>query len=284
MSEGRAAQIVAICNQKGGVGKTTIAYNLAAGLAGTFTAKVLAVDLDGQCSLTSIALRGEDGGKGVFEVMKGEARAADVIRHVPSPIGEEYDLLAGNEALNVADALFQADPARAHLVEQGLAPIRDRYDWIIIDTPPSLGTALMNGLTAADFCVVVCQADKLSLDSLSNFYKTFAGVKTYCNRGLNIDGILLNRYDPRLCISRLMAKKLADAANVLQTRIYAAKIRECVAVKEAQAKCKPVTEIDEGRNNAAKDLDAFIGEAFRSPYEDEADEDNEFEEALNGKI
>lgn len=244
-------QVIAIINRKGGVGKTATAQALGAGLLRR-GARVLFIDLDSQTNLT-YGLNADQTGHDVMEVLTGACRTTDAIQHT-----EQGDILAGAESLAAADATIDGT-GKEYRLREALEGLNDRYDYVIIDTPAALGTLTVNALTAADSVIIPVQADEYSLQGIGQLHKAITAVRKYCNHDLKIDGILITRYSARSILSRDMQSNLQDVAAALDTRLYSVPIRECVAVKEAQA-CKQDIFTYAPRSNAAKDYSAFIDE------------------------
>ena len=141
------------------------------------------------------------------------------------------------------------------------SPASGWWDYIIIDTPPALGTLTVNALTACDSVIIPSQADIYSLQGVGQLIQTIQTVKKYCNNRLFIRGFLLVRYSSRTVISRDMTDLLEDTAHQLNTRLYKTKIRECVAIKESQAKHQDIFTYA-SKSNAAEDYDNLINEIF----------------------
>lgn len=248
------AKIIAVAIQKGGQGKTTSAAALGAGLALRGN-KVLFVDLDAQGNL-SYAL-GADAtgltGRSALEVLQGVTSAADAIQHTP-----QGDIIASSPALAGADTTISATGKEYRLAE-ALEPIAGNYDYIILDTPPSLGILTINALTAAAEAVIPAQADMFSLQGIGQLWQTIQAIRKYCNPGLKIAGILLTRYNGRAVISREVKEMLSQTAAQMKTKVYSSRIRECTALKEAVAVKKDIYSYAP-RSNAAMDYNAFIDE------------------------
>ena len=217
---------IAIINQKGGVGKSTTAAQLASGLS-LKGYKTLSIDLDAQGNLTYSFGASTDGAT-ALGVLTGEVKTADAIQHT-----EQGDIIPANKALSGADASI-SDTGKEYRLKEALELISGQYDYCIIDTPPALGILTVNALTACDSVVIPAQADIYSLQGIEQLAETIKPVKKYCNPALTIEGILLTRYSPRSVLSRDIADLAGQLAEKLGTKLFTATIREAVAVKEAQ--------------------------------------------------
>ena len=247
-------KILAITNQKGGVAKTTTAYALGAGLS-LRGYKVLFVDMDAQTNLSYVMEAEASGlaGNSTLELLEGRASAAAAIQHTP-----HGDIIAASPALAGADAVL-TQVGKEYRLKEALEPLQGLYDYIIIDTPPALGILTVNALTACNGCIIPAQADIYSLQGISQLHNTLQTVKKYCNRDLKVLGILLTRYNGRAIISREVAEMIEQAADQMQSKLYRSKIRECTALKEAQA-CRENIFTYAPSSNAAADYTAFIDE------------------------
>lgn len=247
------ARITAIVNQKGGVGKTSTAAALAAGLhdAGY---KVLTIDADAQGNLTFI--RGVDPDKGLYDAMTGSGAIGKLI--VPT---EKGDFLAGGPALAGADVKF-TKTGREYILKGLLDPLRDTYSHIVIDCPPQLGILAINALTAADDIIIPICADILSLQGLGQLYETIDTVKKYCNPSLRVAGLLMCRYTNRATLNRNIAEVMEQQAGAAGVPMYETKIREGVAVKEAQTMRQSLFDTHP-KAKATADYAAFIKEYLK---------------------
>jgi chromosome partitioning protein len=190
------SRIIAIANQKGGVGKTTSAVNLAAALAAT-PKKVLLVDLDPQGNATMAA--GFDKRElehSITELLLGESAIEQVLRRSE----EGFDLIPGNIDLTAAEIQLM----------QALEPIRDNYDFIIIDCPPSLSLLTLNALAAADGIIVPMQCEYFALEGLSSLINTINALKQKLNPALEIDGIIRTMYDVRNNLANAVSNELTQ--------------------------------------------------------------------------
>ena len=243
----------AISNRKGGVGKTATAHALGAGLRRRGY-KVLFVDLDSQCNLTDAL--GIDKGKveaSSLDVLEGSSKASEAILQT-----EGGDLLPASPDLAKADRIIDGVGSEYKLKE-ALQSISRRYDYIIIDTPPALGVLTVNALTASNKVIIPAQADLYSLQGIEQLYGTIGAVKLFTNKKLQTDGILVTRYCGRSIISKDYKSNLEEVANLIDSKVYKTPIRECIAVREAQATHTDIFSYS-SRSNAAKDYEAFIEE------------------------
>lgn len=220
------SKVIAIVNQKGGVGKSTTAQALAAGLS-LKGYKTLSIDLDAQGNLTYTTGAKTDGAT-ALGVLTGELKLKDAIQHTHSG-----DIVAANKALSGADA-FIADTGKEYKLKESLESVKTAYDYIIIDTPPALGILTINALTACDSVIIPAQADIYSLQGIEQLAETMKPVKKYCNPGLTIEGIVLTRYSSRSILSREIAELAEQLAAKLGTKLFKTTIREAIAVKESQ--------------------------------------------------
>jgi chromosome partitioning protein len=219
--------IIAIINQKGGVGKSTTAHALGAGLF-TRGRRVLFVDMDAQGNL-SHSLKAEDDFPTLLEVLTGQVAAKGALQQ-----GESGDFIAAGQGLAAADTLL-SQTGKEFKLKEALASLAENYDVVLLDTPPSLGVLTVNALTAASRALVPAQADIYSIQGVMQLMDTVDAVKRYCNPQLKIAGILLTRYTPRTILTRDLTDMLAETAEKLGTKVFDAKIRETVILREAQA-------------------------------------------------
>lgn len=219
-------KIIGIVNQKGGVGKSTTAAALAAGLF-IKGEKVLSVDLDAQGNLTG-TLRADTEGATALGVLTGEVKAADAVRET-----DTGDVIPSSPMLAGADAYIEG-VGKEYRLKEALETLAGRYDYIVIDTPPALGILTVNALTASTGIVIPAQADIYSLQGIGRLYDTITPIRKYTNAALAIHGILLTRYSTRNVLSREAREMAEQMAERMGTKVFEATIREAVAVKEAQ--------------------------------------------------
>ena len=221
-------KITAITNQKGGVGKTPVCAALLSCLHQR-GARVLGVDLDPQGSLGfSLGLDIEHGAT-VYDIFRGAAQPEEVIRQT-----DICDILPSNILLSAAELEFNK-PGREFLLKAALSKIQDQYDYIVIDTPPALNILTVNAYVASDSLIIPMAPEVLSLLGVSQIKETIESVRNYYNSRLQVLGILLNRFNARLNLSREMLELAQQIAAQLQTKVFQAKIRSSVSAAEAPA-------------------------------------------------
>lgn len=248
------SKIISIVNQKGGVGKTTTTGALSTGLKNKGN-KTLMIDLDPQCNLTYSTGLNADNSPNIYNVLVDSVNIKDTII-----TSEQGDIVPSGLQLAVADKNI-TETGKEFRLQEALEGIKDNYDYIIIDTPPQLNILTINALTASDSVIITTQADIYSVQGVGNLNNTIQAVKKYCNQALKIDGILITRYNKRTIISRQMAELLEETADKLSTKVYNTKIRECIALKEAQAMKEDIYSYAPG-SNATDDYMNFVMEVL----------------------
>jgi chromosome partitioning protein len=222
-------KIITITNQKGGTGKTTTASALVAGLHQR-NARVLGIDLDPQGNLGfSLGLELADNTPTIFDVLKGDIGITAAI--VPTEYG---DVLPSDITLSASDVEFTA-PRREFLLTQQINLVRSQYDFVVIDTPPSLNLLTVNAYVASTSLIVPMEAEILSLVGITQLKETIEAVRDSFNPQLEVLGILLNKYNPRLSLSRDVLDMAEQVAQQLDSQVLKPKIRRSVGVAAAPA-------------------------------------------------
>lgn len=232
------ARIIAIANQKGGVGKTTTAVNLAAALA-SLGKKVLLVDSDPQGNATSGSgiPRGESR-KTLYDVIAGTQELKDVV--LPTDIATLWVVPADKNLAGAEIELVDAD-SREKRLKEVLDPARPYFDYILIDCPPSLGLLTLNGLTAADSLLVPVQCEYYALEGVTELFDTLARIRRGLNPNLAIEGLLLTMFDERTNLSTAVAQ---DLKSFYGNQVFKTMIPRNVRLAEAPSYGKPIIVYD----------------------------------------
>ncbi len=233
------SRVIAIANQKGGVGKTTTAINLGACLA-VAERKTLLIDMDPQGNATSGV--GVDRGaieSSVYEVLvDGAALPGAIVRNVHFPY---LDVVPSSRDLVGAEVELVGRPERELLLRHALENVRHEYEFVLVDCPPSLGLLTLNTLAAADAVLIPIQCEFYALEGLSQLLNTVRLVQRNLNPRLQIDGVLLTMYDQRLNLSRQVAD---EAQEYFGSRVYRTAIPRNVRLAEAPSFGKPIVVYD----------------------------------------
>ncbi len=249
-------KIIAVANQKGGVGKTTTSVNLAASLAAT-RARVLLVDMDpqGNATMGSGVNKHEVEASGC-EVLLGEQPIREVM--VPSPEGG-YMVLPGNGDLTAAEVSLMGMDDRQRRLADALGEVRGEFDYIIIDCPPALNMLTVNALAAADGVLIPMQCEYYALEGLSALLNTIERVRESVNPELAIEGLLRTMFDPR---NKLSGEVSAQLTEHFGDKVYRTVIPRNVRLAEAPSYGLPVMKHDRGSRGALAHL-ALAGEILR---------------------
>lgn len=239
--------------QKGGCGKTTTTHELASQLK-KMGKKCLAIDIDPQQNLSRCSGSELVGYCSALEMLRKECSAEDAIQNTSN-----YDIIPSNKSLKKADREF-TQPGDIFLLKKALKSVKDKYDFILIDTPPNLGILPQMALTAADYVIVPLEASANSLQGMGQLQEMIDQVKEdNFNTDLKTLGILLTRFTDRMIFNRVIKEQLEEIAKDMNTEVFETYIRESVAVKESQGYMKSLVEYSPD-SNPASDYQKFTYE------------------------
>jgi chromosome partitioning protein len=243
------AHIIAIANHKGGVGKTTAALNIAAGVA-MRGYSVLLIDMDAQANLTD-TLHLAERRPNIYDVLRGEAMQ-------PIAITEKLHAVPSTLDLAAAEAELTTAIGRERLLLSALQPLSGAYDYVIIDTAPTLGLLTINALTAADAVIIPMQAEYYAIKGIKGLTDIIANVQRVVNKGLHIGGVIISQYDTRTTLHRQMRDAIAAQFG---TAVFSTPVRKGIAIAEAQAAGMDVFTYDAesaGAEDYGKVVDEFL--------------------------
>lgn len=244
--------IICITNQKGGVGKTTTALAMAAALKDRGY-RVLFIDADPQGNATDTYKARIKSSATLYDLLFENEQVEECIQKT-----EYGDIIAGDPLLKDAGKHLDGVSGSYRLKER-IEPIRDAYDYILVDTPPSLGALLTNALTACDRVIIPITAERYGIQGMSQLQQTLLDIKKYTNPGLVVDGFLVVRYKTRTNLARTLREALAEVAGQMNTKMYETTIRESTKAAEAQAARVNLFEYAP-RSTTALDYDNFMKE------------------------
>lgn len=228
------SKIIVVANQKGGVGKTTTAVNLAACMAVT-EVPTLIIDMDPQSNATSgLGIELSDSEASIYDVLINDTEVNDVIRKSELPL---LDILPSSAKLVGAEIELVPALARETILKGALATVNGEYEYVFIDCPPSLGLLTLNSLTAADSVLVTVQCEYFALEGLSQLLNTIRLVQKSLNSSLEIEGFLITMFDSRLNLSRQVADEIRE---YFKEKVFNTVINRNVKLGEAPSYGKPI--------------------------------------------
>ena len=237
-------KIIALANQKGGVGKTTTTINLAASLA-ALEKTVLIVDADPQANSSSgVGIDVKKSHSTIYEGLIGEKTISEVIMKT---VFDKIDIVPSHINLVGAELEMVHLPNRENKLREFLSDVKDKYDYILIDCSPSLGIITVNALTAADSVMIPVQCEYFALEGLSKLLNTIKIIKSKLNQALEIEGFLLTMYDSRL---RLHNQIYEDVKHHFQELVFTSVIHRNVTLSESQSHALPALMYDAGSRGA----------------------------------
>jgi len=248
-------KVIAIANQKGGVSKTSSACAFAAGLKRKGY-RVLAIDMDPQGNLSDHVAADSDTDTTIFELLKLNATPDAVIQHL-----DVFDIIPANIELAAAETEI-TQTGKEYRLREVLTPIAGLYDFVVIDTPPSLGTLTIMAFTFADTIIIPSNAQMFSTKGITKLKDTIDNVKRYTNPNIKIAGILLTAYNPRTKLSQAMRETTEMLCETFNAPLFSTTIRVATAMGEAQASQQDIFSYD-FKSTVAQDYITVIDEFLK---------------------
>ena len=250
-------KIISIANQKGGVGKTTTSINLSTILAKKGK-KVLMIDADPQGNASSgVGINREEIELSVYDILINDVKIEEVVKKTNI---KNLDLCPSNINLAGAEVELVSVMSREHRLKEKLNEIKDNYDFIIIDCPPSLGLITLNAFTASDSVLIPVQCEYYALEGLGQLLNTISLVKKHLNKDIEVEGALLTMYDIRTNLSNQVVK---EVKNYFNEKVYKNVIPRNVKLSEAPSYGMPIT-IYDPRSKGAKSYEKFVKEFIKN--------------------
>lgn len=223
----KKCRVIAIANQKGGIGKTTTAVNLVTALK-DMGYKTLLIDTDGQRNSSDTCKAKIDGEATLYDLLFENEPVENCIQHT-----ELTDIIASDPILKEPDRKFPSDSSRTFVLKEACEPIIDKYDFIIIDTPPALGVVLSNVLTFATEVIIPVTCDRYGMIGIGDLNQTIKAAQKYTNRDLIVSGILLTMYKERTTLAKEITEALPGVVEKFNTKVFETKIRASEACRQS---------------------------------------------------
>ncbi len=241
-------KIIAIANQKGGVGKTTTSVNLAASL-GVLEKKVLLIDADPQANATSgLGIDVETVEFGTYQLLEHSVKAEEAIQQTSSP---NLDIIPSHIDLVAIEIELVDKDEREYMLKKAITHLKEKYDYILIDCAPSLGLLTLNALTASDSVIIPIQCEYFALEGLGKLLNTIKSVQKIHNQNLDIEGLLLTMYDSRLRLSNQVVEEVQKHFNEM---VFSTIIQRNVRLSEAPSYGESIINYDAGSKGATNYL------------------------------
>jgi chromosome partitioning protein len=237
------AKVISFSNHKGGVGKTTSTVNIAVGLSQLLQKKVLAIDIDPQANLTQSLGVADNNPHNIYGALTGSYPLH------PIKVNDNLDIIPATLDLSGAEVELSAETGREFILRELIEPLRHLYDFILIDTPPSLGLLTVNALTASDHIYIPLQAQYLALQGLTKLLEIVERIRKRLNRNLSLGGVFITQYDNRKVLNREIAQTIREH---FKDKVFKTVIRDNVSLAEAPSLGKDIFSYN-SRSNGAED-------------------------------